>query len=124
MSPSIAMRLIVSVGALALGLGLSRVNSLGARPGIWRANRARRVRWIGGDAPSGEEATAVWEAVVCRGLSTYGDVTRDVADRQARSDYRRLGPNSDIGFFRSWYLLHACHVLDRLDGALVRIDPS
>jgi len=122
MSSSVAMPLIVSAAALGLGLGLSRVAPALAAPAIWRANRARHVRWIGADGVAGEEAEAVREAVVSRGLSTYGEVTRHVADHLARSDYRRFGPNSDIGFLRSWYLLHACRVLERLDGGLVRIE--
>lgn len=121
MSPSIALPLVTSATALVLGVGLSLAMPVLGVPGVWRAKRARPVWWIGGDAPSGEDAEAVRQAIVSRGLSTYGDVARSVADELARRDYRRLGPNSDVGLFGVWYLVHACRVLERLDGTLVRI---
>ena len=118
------MPLVTSATALVVGVGLSLAAPVLGVPRLWRAKRGRRVWWIGGDAPPGEEAEAVRQAIVSRRLSTYGDVARSVADELARRDYRRLGPNSDIGLFGAWYLLHACRVLERLDGTLVRIGRS
>jgi len=123
MSLAVAVPWIVGAG-FVLSLGVSLAGRRLAAPVVWRKKRERRVTWIGGNAPEDEEAQAVWDAIVHRGLSTYGDVTRHVADRIFRSDQERAGWISDIGFFHSWYLLHACHVLDQLDGRLVLIDRS
>ena len=122
MSSAIAMPLIVGAG-LVVSLGLSLASRLlVGTPAIWKERRERRVTWGGGSIPEDQEAEAVRDAVDRRGLSTYGDVTRDVADRIFRRDHRRSGWISDIGLFHSWYLLHACHLLERLDGRPVRID--
>ena len=121
MSSAVAMPLIVGAG-LVLSLGLSLARPLVGTPAVWKDKRERRVTWVGGSVPDDEEVEAVRDAVVRRGLSTYGDVTRDVADRIFRRDHGRAGWLSDIGLFYSWYLLHACHVVERLDGRLVRIE--
>lgn len=120
---AVAMPLAALV-ALALGLGLAASESLVWAPAVWKEKRGRRVAWIGADPPADDEARVVWEAIEQRRLSTYGAVTRHVADRLFHTDLDRMGPASDIGFFRSWYLLHACHALERLDGRLVRIEGS
>jgi hypothetical protein len=121
MSFAVGMPLIVGAG-FVLSLGLSFAGRLVAAPAVWRKRQKCRVTWVGGKAPDDEQAKAVWDAIVRRGLSTYGDVTRHVADRTFRSDHERAGWISDIGFSHSWYLSHACQLLERLDGRLVRIN--
>jgi hypothetical protein len=123
MSLVVAMPLIMGAG-FVLSLGLSLAGPLVAAPAIWKEKRAHRVTWTGGQAPDDEEAEVVWDAIVRRGLSTYGEVTCHVADRIFRSDHDRAGWTGDIGFFHSWYLLHACHMLERLEGRLVHIDTA
>lgn len=91
-------------------------------PPVWLANCDRGVRWIDGALPGDEEAAAVSCAIVRCRLRTYGAVVDHVTDHLFRRDHERSGWLGDIGFFRSWYRLHACHLLERLDGSLVRID--
>jgi lauroyl/myristoyl acyltransferase len=93
-----------------------------AAPVVWKVRRQYHVAWIEDCTPTDEESDAVREAVVDRRLSTYGQVTLHVADRLFRQDQQHAGWISDIGLFHSWYLLHACQVLERLDGIQVRID--
>ena len=123
MSSAIAMPLIVGA-AFCVSLGVSLAGSLVATPSVWKEKRQYHVAWIGDHAPSDEESEVVREAVVDRRLSTYGQVTCHVADRLFERDLQHGGWISDIGLFHSWYLLHACQVLERLDGILVRIDES
>jgi len=122
MSLVVAMPLIMGA-SFALSLGFSLAGPVVAAPARWKDMRERRVRWIGGNA-SDDEAQAVRDAIVGRGLSSYGDVACHVADRIWRTDHERAGWISDIGFFHSWYLLHACQLLERVDGRLVHIDRS
>ena len=121
MSFTIAVPLIVSAGA-AVSLGVSFAGSLVATPAVWKEKRKYRVTWIGDQAPRDEEAEAVWDAVVGRGLSTYGQVTCHVADRLFQRDHARAGWVSDAGLFESWYLTHACEVVERLDGTVLCIE--
>ena len=121
MSLAVAVPWIVGAGCV-LSLGLSLAGRCVAAPAVWRRKRECRVTWVGGNAPDDEDVEAVRDAIVRRGLSTYGDVTRHVADHLFRSDHERAGWIGDIGFFHSWYLLHACQLLERLDGRLVRIE--
>jgi hypothetical protein len=87
-----------------------------------RVNRDRRVRWIRGRVPDGEEAAAVWCAVYRCGLSTFGEVAGHVAEHLFRHDHSRAGWLGDIGLLYPWYRRHACQVLGQFDDTLVRID--
>lgn len=82
----------------------------------------RRVRWTGGPAPGSDEARAVYEAVVERGLTDVADVVRHVADALYRDDFDHGGWITDIGLFRSLYVREARQVLERLEGGLVHIE--
>jgi len=81
----------------------------------------RPVRWVGGAPPGGEEPTVVHEAIVARGLRTYGEVATYTADRLYQRDFARSGSSSDVGFFASWYLAGACKALERLRGRFVLV---
>lgn len=85
-------------------------------------SKSRRVRWIGGSAPVGAEARAVYEAVVERGLTDLADVERHVADLLYRDDVDHGGWITDIGLFRSLYVREARSVLERLDGQVVQLE--
>jgi hypothetical protein len=114
--------LFVGAGLLATaGLSWSLADRHLTAPATWKKKRARHVIWMGDDEPSGEEAEAAREAIVGRGLSTYGDVTWHLATRLFRRDHRQAGWLADIGLFHHWYLFHACQALERLDGSQVRI---
>ena len=91
-------------------------------PRLWRARRHQHMRWIEGKAPDSEEAAAIREALLTCRDKTYGAITRYVADLLFRRDLAAGGYIADIGLFRSWYLLHACESLERLDGRLVWIE--
>jgi hypothetical protein len=116
---------VLIVGAALLAsAGLSLADWRIAAPAIWKEKRERQVTWIGSGVPREDEAEAVRDAILGRGLSTYGDVTRHVADQLFRDDQRQAGWLTDIGLFHRCYLYHACQLLERLDGALVRIAPT
>jgi uncharacterized protein YaeQ len=123
MSFAVVMPLMMSTG-IVLSLGLSLARRRVDSPAVWREKQKRRVSWIGNGAPEDEEVRAVWDAVVHRGLSTYGEITEHVAEQIFRQDSVRVGWLSDIGLFYPWYLSHACALLERLDGRLVLIDGS
>ena len=106
--------LVWALRALARGVGLA--------PRAWRERRRRRVRWLEAREPAGEEAAVFREAIVARGLSTYGAVTRYAADRLIRQDQAAGGYLAGIGLFRAWYLLDACRTLERLHGVAVWIE--
>jgi len=89
---------------------------------MWQVNRDRKVRWIRGSVPDGEEAAAVGCAVYRCGLSTYGEVARHVAEHLFRYDHARAGWLGDVGLVYPSYVLHACQVLERFDGTLVQVD--
>jgi hypothetical protein len=118
------MTSLISVGLLvSLGSSMRALTEwLDATPPIWKEKRHRRVRWIEGKIPDGDEAELAWEAITLRGLGTYGEVTRYVADQSFRRDHAAGGWLGDIGLFHPWYLLEACLSLERLSGQLVWID--
>lgn len=92
----------------------------GSAVALGRENCA--VRWIDGAQPRDEEGAAVSCAVLRCELATYGAIVDHVTDHLFRRDSERAGCLGDIGLFRSWYRAHACELLERLDGSLVRID--
>jgi hypothetical protein len=120
----------VGISWIVAGSLLSRPGSLGAAlfdrleavPAVWKARRRQRVAWIPSALPDGEEAEAIREAITMRGLGTYGEVTRYVADRLFRRDRDDGGWLADIGLFHPWYLWHACETVDRLRGKAVAVD--
>jgi len=85
-----------------------------------RPRERQRVVWTGAAAPRDEEAQAVM-AALHQGLQTYGEIVRNVADRLFGHDLVMVGPETDVGLFRAWYLALACRVLERLDGQLIVI---
>ena len=123
MSSGGGVSLLMGAGLLAgVGLSLSLADGHVTAPRIWKEKRARRVTWIGAEVPREEESEAAQEAMLRRGLSTYGDITRHMAEQLFWRDYQQSGWLADIGLLYHWYLLHACEALERLDGTLVRID--
>src|SRR5262245_11943200 len=81
-----------------------------------------RVSWLGRATPCDHEARMVYEAIVKADLSRYGDVVTYVADSLYAEDYERVGPASDIGFFRQSYCRLARRILRRLDGDAIVIE--
>jgi hypothetical protein len=63
----------------------------------------------------------IHEAIVERGLDTYGEVATYTAERLFRRDFARFGPAGDVGFFYRWYLAGSCKALDRLEGRFVAV---
>lgn len=96
----------------------------GGTAALWRENSERAVRWIEGAQPQDEESAAVSCAILRSELRTYGAIVDHVTDHLFRRDSERVGWLGDIGLFRTWYRAHACELLERLDGSLVRIDRS
>jgi hypothetical protein len=88
---------------------------------LWEARQHQRVVWIGAAAPDDEEAQAVL-AAVGQGLTTYGEIARNVADTLFARDLACLGAIAGVGMFRSWYLSGACRLLERLNGRLIAIE--
>lgn len=82
---------------------------------------SRRVSWIEGAAPEGEEAQLVFEAVAGRGLTKFGDIVKYLADTLYLRDFLRGGWATDIGLLRPLYRREARELLERLEGRLVRI---
>src|SRR5262245_5359345 len=81
-----------------------------------------RVSWLGRATPRDREARMVYEAIVKADLSRYGDVVTYVADSLYAEDYERVGPTSDIGFFRQSYCRLARRLPRRLDGVVIGIE--
>ena len=111
-------------GPLILALDALYRRRDGWAAALWRENSDRAVRWIEGAQPQDEEAAAVSCAVLRCELTTYGAIVDHVTDHLFRRDSERAGWLGDIGLFRSWYRTHACQLLERLDGSLVRIERS
>lgn len=83
--------------------------------------RGRRVRWIEGGVPDTEETRLVFEALTERGLTTYEEVVRYVADTLYWRDLLRGGWATDIRLVRPIYFREARETLERLAGTLVTI---
>ena len=82
----------------------------------------RRVRWIEGAAPDGDEAAAIWRALTVDGCETYEAVTRRAAELLFRRDHAAGGWNAGIGLVYASYLTHAQRTLERFRGRLVSIE--
>jgi hypothetical protein len=80
------------------------------------------VVWIGGSSPE-ELAAVVRRAIVERGLRTFGDVSVAVATDLFARDNARAGWLGDVGFFRGWYLLIACRLLESLRDTAIELRP-
>lgn len=80
------------------------------------------ILWIGG-CPQGELAGVVHAAVAKRGLRTFGAVSTCVAAELFARDNARAGGIGDLGFFRGWYLVIACRLLDSLRGTAIEVRP-
>ena len=85
---------------------------------------ARPVRWTGGARGADEESELVRQAIVDRYVVTYGALVADVAERLFARDNAAIGAAADIGFFRSWYVVAARRLLERLEGTVVDMGPA
>lgn len=80
------------------------------------------VHWIGPAEPTGFEGRAVFEAVSRDGGSSLDQVIGDLAEAMYWRDLWSGGWATDIGLLRGLYRREARHVLQQLDGVLVRIE--
>lgn len=117
LSVIVAGRLLSGAAPLLRSLG----GRLGARPSVRRGEQDRRVAWIPGAVPDGEEAEAIHEAIARHHCHTYGEVVRRVGERLYRRDAAAGGWVEDIGFAYPSYLQHARRALDGLRGTMVEI---
>ena len=79
------------------------------------------VSWVSGPHGADPEAELVRQAMVERGVTTYGALVADLAERLFARDNACVGNVGDIGFFRAWYALPALRLVERLDGTVLRI---
>jgi len=109
-------------GLVSLSLGaLSLAGRSSARDHVHPVGADARVVWIGGRATD-EDDRAVREALAEATPRPYRAVVDDVADRLFRRDLARLRAVADLGFFHAFYQAQARHVLERLDGVLIRVE--
>src|SRR5262245_4856116 len=92
-----------------------RAGSFTTAPRLWKTRRHRRGKWVDGETPDSDEATAIHEALLAGGNETYGAVTQRAADLLFRRDLATVGRVAEIGLLHPWYLLHACQSLECLD---------
>ena len=85
---------------------------------------AERVTWIGGARGTDEDGELVRSAIVDRHFERYGPLVRELAERLFARDNARVGGVADIGFFRSWYLVPARRLLERLEGVAIAVGDS
>jgi hypothetical protein len=85
------------------------------------AEAGRRMTWIEGATPDGEESRVAFEAITLRGLSTFEEVTEYLAKTSYWRDFLRGGWATDIGLLRPLYRREAREALERLNGRCLRI---
>lgn len=76
------------------------------------------VSWTG-DPPAEEEARVVWDSLT-EGVR-YAALVERVAERLFRRDLDTFGVSADVGFFQSFYVAHARHIVTGLAGTRLRI---
>ncbi len=91
------------------------------RERVESAEAGRRVTWIEGATPDGEESRVALEAITQRGLRTFEEVTEYLAKTFYWRDFLRGGWATDIGLLRPLYRREAREALQRLNGRCIRI---
>ena len=79
------------------------------------------VSWIGGTRGHDEESEMVRQAIVERRVAHYGALIADIAEHLFARDNACVGSVGDLGFFRSWYVIPARRLVERLEGTALQV---
>jgi hypothetical protein len=79
------------------------------------------VSWIGGKRGLDEESEMVRQAIVERHVVNVGALIADIAEHLFARDNACVGSVGDLGFFRSWYVIPARRLVERLEGTALQV---
>jgi hypothetical protein len=79
------------------------------------------VSWIGGEHGFDEESEMVRRAIVERHVADVGALIADIAEQLFARDNACVGSVGDLGFFRSWYVIPARRLVERLKGTALQV---